>query len=35
MTREEWLKLSAILGAGMMLPKGLMADADRRGDHGE
>ena len=26
MTREEWLKLSAILGAGMMLPKGLMAE---------
>ena len=26
MTREEWLKLSAILGAGMMLPKGLLAE---------
>src|SRR3954465_14460678 len=26
MTREEWLKLSAALGMGMMLPKGLLAE---------
>ena len=25
MTREEWLKLSAIVGAGTMMPKGLLA----------
>src|ERR1035437_6671884 len=26
MTREEWLKLSALLAAGTMLPKGLLAE---------
>jgi beta-glucosidase len=32
MTREEWLKISSVLGMGMMLPKGLLAEMALSGD---